>query len=75
MAAALKAVSRLCQRMTLKNASRTFYIYSPDALTPQRDKEPDWKTAEDAVQAIESGNVRVAGYGFGSPGISTTDVV
>lgn len=55
MMAALKAFSRLLQRTTVKNASRSFYIYSPDALTPQRDREPSWKTAEDAVQAIESG--------------------
>ena len=52
--AALRTFSRLLQRTTLQNA-RSFYIYSPDALTPQRDREPDWKTAEDAVSAIESG--------------------
>ena len=35
--------------------SRSFYIYSPEPLHALLDKEPTWKTADQAVEAIKSG--------------------
>lgn len=37
--------------------SRSFYIYSPEPLHALLDKEPTWKTADQAVEAIKSGNI------------------
>ncbi|KAL4220926.1 hypothetical protein ACF0H5_019192 [Mactra antiquata] len=56
MSVLLRTALRHFPRVTTSNARRTFFIYSPDALSPQRDREPAWKKAEDAVQAIQSGN-------------------
>lgn len=56
MSALLKRCSRLIPRVTSVASHRTFFIYSPDALSPQPDREPSWKRAEEAVQAVKSGN-------------------
>lgn len=35
--------------------TRSFYIYSPEPLHALLDKQPTWKTADQAVEAIQSG--------------------
>lgn len=55
MSGLLKPISRLLPRVTSVGLRRSFFIYSPDALSPQPDREPTWKKAEEAVQAIQSG--------------------
>ena len=34
---------------------RTFYLYSPEPFHPLYDRVPEYKTAEEAVQVIQSG--------------------
>jgi hypothetical protein len=34
---------------------RTFYLYTPEPFHPLYDRVPEYKTAEEAVQAIQSG--------------------
>ena len=34
---------------------RSFYLYSPEPFHPIPDKDPEWKTAEEAVKVITSG--------------------
>ncbi|KAL5014333.1 hypothetical protein ScPMuIL_008603 [Solemya velum] len=36
-------------------SQRTFYLYSPEPFHPLVDRVPEWKTAEEAVQVIQSG--------------------
>ncbi|XP_052819732.1 4-hydroxybutyrate coenzyme A transferase-like [Mya arenaria] len=55
MSAMFQPVCRLFPRVSSVVGRRNFFIYTPNALTPQVDREPTWKKAEDAVQAIESG--------------------
>lgn len=56
MSALFKPISRLLPRVTSVGLRRSFFIYSPDALSPQPDREPTWKKAEEAIQAIQSGH-------------------
>nr|XP_022312784.1 uncharacterized protein LOC111117846 [Crassostrea virginica] len=47
--------------------SRSFYIYSPEPLHALLDKEPTWKTADQAVEAIKSGQRVYIQGGASSP--------
>jgi len=42
-------------RIVQKCVNRTFYLYSPEPFHPLPDRKPEWKTAEEAVQVIQSG--------------------
>ncbi|KAH3817372.1 4-hydroxybutyrate coenzyme A transferase-like [Dreissena polymorpha] len=55
MSALLKHVSNVLPRVSSAGGRRSFFIYSPNALTPQVDRQPKWTTAEEAVQGIKSG--------------------
>lgn len=55
MSALFNRALRLLPKVTAASGRRTFFIYSPDALSPQHDREPTWKSADDAVQAVKSG--------------------
>jgi len=56
MSVMFQPASRLLPRLSGVAGRRNFFIYSPNALTPQVDREPEWKKAEEAVTAIQSGN-------------------
>ncbi|XP_052819731.1 4-hydroxybutyrate coenzyme A transferase-like [Mya arenaria] len=44
-----------CRRPLWKSVERGYYLYSPEPIHPLPDRTPDWKTAEEAVQVIQSG--------------------
>lgn len=46
------AVGRRVVNACLK---RTFYLYTPEPFHPLYERVPEYKTAEEAVQAIQSG--------------------
>lgn len=53
----LQKVPRLLVRISRLGpcVTRSFYIYSPEPLHALLDKQPTWKTADQAVEAIQSG--------------------
>jgi len=53
----LAFLSRWLQQGTklIANPRRNFYLYSPEPFHPIPDKDPEWKTAEEAVKVITSG--------------------
>jgi hypothetical protein len=34
---------------------RDYYLYSPEPIHPLPDRKPDWKTADEALQVVQSG--------------------
>lgn len=53
----LQKVPRLLARTSRLSpcVTRSFYIYSPEPLHALLGKQPTWKTADQAVEAIQSG--------------------
>ena len=45
----------VCPRLLNACFRRTFYLYSPEPFHPLYDRVPEYKTAEEAVQVIQSG--------------------
>ncbi|KAJ8319869.1 hypothetical protein KUTeg_001456 [Tegillarca granosa] len=62
-----KFLQQFGTRSVFKNAHRTLYLYSPEPIHPLPDRQPDWKTAEEAVKAIQSGQRVYVHGGAASP--------
>ncbi|XP_052284514.1 4-hydroxybutyrate coenzyme A transferase-like isoform X1 [Dreissena polymorpha] len=50
-----KALKLQSARPLWKIFQRSYYLYSPEPIHPLPDRVPDWKTADEAVQVIQSG--------------------
>jgi hypothetical protein len=50
----LLAFRRLDRTWKHQIPKRTFYLYSPEPFHPIHGREPVWKSAEEAVEVIES---------------------
>lgn len=42
-----------------QHLTRGYYLYSPEPIHPLPDRKPDWKTADEAVQVVQSGETFV----------------
>ncbi|KAK3101047.1 hypothetical protein FSP39_000556 [Pinctada imbricata] len=49
-----RRAARFLKRCQQHGVRRTFYLYSPEPFHPLYDRAPIWKTAEEAVQVIQS---------------------
>ncbi|KAK3105440.1 hypothetical protein FSP39_025290 [Pinctada imbricata] len=60
----VKKINSVCHAKLTK---RSFYLYNPDPLHALPNKQPDWKTAEEAVSVIQSGQRVYVHGGAASP--------
>lgn len=62
--ASLRSICKNRQlRFFVPNFSRSYYLYSPEPFHPLPDRYPSKKTADEAVQVIQSGKYMLEGTG------------
>ncbi|XP_045162494.2 4-hydroxybutyrate coenzyme A transferase-like isoform X1 [Mercenaria mercenaria] len=50
-----RALQILETHSILRHLRRGYYLYTPEPIHPLPDKTPDWKTADEALQVVQSG--------------------